>query len=265
MVSETHAQDAQVLLAHILRKSRAWVLTHPEYELDREEEDKLDRALEELRQGRPLPYVLGSWEFYGLEFQITTDVLIPRPETELLVKRAIDWLKEHTEKRWAADIGTGCGCIAVALAYQVRDLHLTASDISNAALKLAKFNAWRHDVNDRIDFILADLLPPVSRAYDLICANLPYIPTDTLSTLKVFEREPSLALDGGVEGLTFIRRLLEQSRHQISPGGSILLEIEASQGAQVKELAENLFPHNRVQVWTDLAGHERLLEINLII
>lgn len=262
--SDTHLLDAHVLLAQILKKNRAWIMAHAEYELNIEEVDKLDHALDELKQGTPLPYVLGTWEFYGLDFLLTPDVLIPRPETELLVGRAIDWLKEHAERRWAADVGTGCGCIAVALAYRIGDLRITASDISMAALKLARFNGWRHEVKNRIDFIQADLLPPVSKAYDLICANLPYIPTETMKGLEVFGREPSLALDGGVDGLDYIRRLLEESLHRIAPGGSMLLEIEASQGAQARQLAEKTFPAGSVQVRTDFAGHERLLEINLI-
>jgi release factor glutamine methyltransferase len=205
-----------------------------------------------------LPYVLGSWEFYGLDFKITPDVLIPRPETELLVGKAIDWLRAHPGQRWGADVGTGSGCIAVTLAQQVEDLRLTASDISYAALRVAKFNAWRYELMDRIHFLQVDLLPPVSKAFDLICANLPYIPTATLRTLSVSKREPSIALDGGEDGLDLIKRLLEESRHKIAPGGSMLLEIEASQGSRGKELAEKLFPEGRAQVWADLAGHERL-------
>jgi release factor glutamine methyltransferase len=263
-VSETHLLDAQVLLAHILGKPRAWILAHPEQQLHPEDEGELERALDELMRGISLPYVIGSWEFYGLVFQLTQDVLIPRPETELLVEKAIGWLNAHPQRRWATDVGTGSGCIAITLAHRVRDLTLTASDISSAAVRLALVNAIRHDVHSRIHFLQADLLPPINRPYDLICANLPYIPTDTLMDLKIFGREPTLALDGGADGLTIIRRLLEECRNQIAPGGCILLEIEASQGSLVRKLAEKLFPTGQIQIWTDLEGRERLLEINMI-
>jgi release factor glutamine methyltransferase len=263
-VSATYRLDAQVLLAHVLEKPRAWILAHPEHQLSAEDNGKLNRALQELRQGVPLPYVIGHWEFFGLDFQVPPDVLIPRPETELLVEKAIEWLNAHPERRWAVDVGTGSGCIAVALATRVEDLTITASDISHSAVKIAHLNAMKQGVRSRIHLLQANLLPPISTAFDLICANLPYIPSDTLRTLEIHGREPRLALDGGMDGLDMIRRLLEESRYQISPGGCMLLEIEASQGMIVRELATRLFPDGDVRIWPDLAGHERLLEINMI-
>lgn len=263
-VSETHLLDAQVLLAHILGKPRIWVLAHPEYPLTTGESEKLHHALRKLKQGIPLPYIIEHWEFYGLDFQLTTDVLIPRPETELLVEKALQWLQEHPERRWAVDIGTGSGNIAVTLATIVDNLTIVATDISQAALCVAQSNAKQHGVFSQIHFVQADLLPPTSVAFDLICANLPYVPTNTLRTLTVFGREPSLALEGGVDGLDLIRSLLKESLHRISPGGCLYLEIETTQGKSVKDLAEGFFPDGDVRVWSDLAGHERLLEIRLM-
>jgi release factor glutamine methyltransferase len=263
-ISDTPVLDTQVLLAHILGKTRSWVLAHPEHQLIPQEIKEFYKALKELESGIPLPYVLGSWEFFSLEFKLTPDVLIPRPETELLVEQAIDWLHEHPGRRRGVDVGTGSGCIAVTLAHEVSDLALAASDISMQALRVAQVNASRHQVNERIQFIQADLLPHTSKGYDLICANLPYIPTSTLKKLKVYGREPSQALDGGADGLDIISRLLEQSRSQLVPGGILLLEIEAAQGEATMALAERLFPGAQVELSADLAGHDRILAIKMI-
>ena len=200
-ISETPLLDTQVLLAHILGKTRSWVLAHPEQQLSPQEIEEFNRSIKKLKEGIPLPYVLGQWEFFGLEFTLTPDVLIPRPETELLVEQAIDWLYANPERRWAADVGTGSGCIAVTLAHKIEDLKLTAGDISMEALRVAITNAMRHSVEQRIHFVQADLTPPSENPYDLICANLPYIPSSELIKLQVFGREPSLALDGGRDGL----------------------------------------------------------------
>lgn len=262
--SDTYLLDAQVLLAHMLVQPRTWILAHPEYQLSSEENGKLEQALEELLRGIPLPYILGHWEFYGLDFNLKPDVLIPRPETELLVEKAIQWLNDHPERRWVADVGTGSGCIAVALTTHVKDLTIIASDISFTALGVAHSNAVRHGVRSRIHLLQANLLPPGYKNYDLICANLPYIPSDTLKNLEIYGHEPTHALDGGVDGLSLIRRLLEESRYFISPGGMMLLEFEASQGILLRKLAGTLYPDGEIKVWSDLAGHERLLEINII-
>lgn len=256
--------DTQVLLAHILESTRSWVLAHPEHQLTPHDKKEFYQALKELEDGIPLPYVLGAWEFFGLEFKLTPDVLIPRPETELLVEKAIDWLQAHPGLSWGVDVGTGSGCIAVTLAHEVSNLALVASDISMAALRVAQLNARRHMVDARIQFVQANLLPNTGKRYDLICANLPYIPTSTLRELKVYGREPSLALDGGADGLEIISQLLEQSRSQLAPGGILLIEIEATQGEAVMTLAERVFPCAQVELSADFAGHDRFLTIKMI-
>jgi release factor glutamine methyltransferase len=226
--------------------------------------------------------VLGRWEFFGLDFVVTPDVLIPRPETELLVEQALEWWRNSkseirnallcrnpkSEIRNALDVGTGSGCIAIALAVHVPELHITATDISSAALVVARANAQKHGVADRIQFLQADLLNvPRSTCHvercDLIVANLPYIPTGTLKTLEVYGKEPSLALDGGPDGLAFIRRLLQDAPGHLTPGGRVLLEIEASQGEAVRTLGRTIFPDAEVDILPDLAGHDRVLRIQL--
>jgi release factor glutamine methyltransferase len=217
--------------------------------------------------------VLGCWEFYGLELIVSPEVLIPRPETESLVETALGWLRRPGSAiRKCVDIGTGSGCIAIALALNAPNLVLTATDISSTALAIAHANAHKLHVLDRIHFVEADLLASpalVAQRFDLLVANLPYIPTWTLHQLEVFDHEPSLALDGGPDGLAVIRRLLETAPAHLAEGGALLLEIEASQGKSALALAraafpKSAFPYADIQVLPDLAGKDRLLAIQAV-
>ena len=268
-ISDTPALDASVLLAHILNKPRTWVMAHPEFVLTTEQQNQLNKSLTLLESGEPFPYVLGHWEFFGLDFDITPDVLIPRPETELLVEKAIVWLQESPMRRKVADIGTGSGAIAISIAVNVPDTQILATDISSKALDVAKQNAQKFDVQNRIEFVRCDLLPPKSASlsteqqFDLICANLPYIPTETLYSLPIYGREPTLALDGGADGLDSIRRFLKLIPEWLAPHSLILLEIEARRGIQAQNLASDLFPQAEIRLHQDLTGHDRLLEIML--
>ncbi len=267
-LSETPALDAQVLLAHLLGVPRSRILAHPDENLSAEHELALERAVQRLEGGEALPYVIGHWEFYGLDFTLTPDVLIPRPETELLVERGLAWLGAHPGWRRAADIGTGSGCIAVTLAATVPDLQILASDISVAALGVARTNAQKHGVESRIQFVPADLLDISPSTFDLnpfnlIVANLPYIPSPRLQSLDVAQREPGLALDGGADGLEPIKRLLKDAPAVLAPGGLLLLEIDEMQGEAVRQLAVRSFPKAQIEVMRDLAGSERLVEIRL--
>lgn len=276
-VSDTPGLDAQVLLAYALGKPRAWLLAHPEVALTPAQSDFFESLLTRLEQGEPLPYVLGQWEFYGLDFTVTPAVLIPRPETELLVEQALGWLHQHPQRRLAADAGTGSGCIAVTLAVHIPDLQVIATDISSTALAVARANAEKHRVAERLHFVQSDLLSclatvtirekntglqsTTSKPFDLICANLPYIPSSTLHQLEVFGKEPATALDGGLDGLDLLRRFLPQARERLATNGFILIEMEASQGEAMQILAQRTFPRSTVQVLPDLAGHDRLVSI----
>ncbi|MFN8413708.1 MAG: HemK family protein methyltransferase [Anaerolineales bacterium] len=161
-----------------------------------------------------------------------------------------------------ADIGTGSGAIAVTLATQVPNLHILATDISPAALDIAKGNAKKFKVEKQIEFVECDLLPANPRApIHLLCANLPYIPTETLHGLPIYGREPTLALDGGPDGLDLYRKLLKQITNRIAEEYLILLEIENTQGQSASNLASQFFPKANVQIHQDLAGHDRLIEI----
>ncbi len=263
--SKTPTLDAQVLLAHITGKNRAWLLAHPETALTPAQQNALGSAVSRLKAGEPLPYVLGHWEFYGLNFTINAHTLIPRPETELMVEQALEWLQAHPGRRRAADIGTGSGCVAVSLAVNIPDLQITATDISPAALEVARSNAEKHNVEDRVQFKHADLLPANLATCSLICANLPYIPTKTLEGLSVFGREPTLALEGGPDGLSLIRRLLPQAVQNLSSSDLLLLEIENTQGEAALNLAREFFPEARIDLLPDLAGHDRLIRIETFV
>ncbi len=273
--SDTPQLDAQVLLAHIFEKSRTWLLAHTGSAPDVKRAARLEKLVRRLERGEPLPYVLGHWEFFGLDFDITRDVLIPRPETELLVERAIAWMQLSATSspngggRMVADIGTGSGCIAVSLAKNLPDIHVLATDISPAALKIARRNAKRFHVLSQIDFLTCDILPQhvrshaSARHFDLLCANLPYIPTAKLQGLPIYTREPTLALDGGPDGLAPFRKLFSLVPEWMAAGSRILLEVESTRGAAVLSLAYDAFTAASFHLHQDLAGRDRLLEIQL--
>ncbi len=272
-VTDSPDLDAQVLLAHLTGKPRTWLAAHPDSPLSDLELASAREAVSKLIAGTPLPYILGHWEFFGLDFEITPDVLIPRPETELLVEQALLWLQSRPATNFsslrAADVGTGSGCIAVSLAHHVRDLRVLATDLSLPALEVARHNALRHNVANRVDFVQCDLLPPhpaplpTESHFDVICANLPYIPTKTLEHLPIFGREPTLALNGGNDGLDPIRHLLKIAPEWLAPDGLILLEIEAGQGMAAVSLAYDSFDKATINLRRDLAGKERLVAIRL--
>ncbi len=261
--SETAALDAQTLLAAVLHRGRAWLLAHPEARLTPRQHRRLNRACTQLAQGVPLPYVLGYWHFYGRQFAVTPAVLIPRPETETLVELALAWLRQHPTRRRIADVGTGSGILAVTLAAEIADARITATDISPAALAVARDNARRHRVDERIAWVETDVLTALTGTFDLIVTNPPYIPTEALNALPVARHEPREALDGGADGLAVIRRVLAQARPRLAAGGLLLMEIAADQGQTARALASNAFPQTTVRVHPDLAGRDRVLAIAL--
>jgi release factor glutamine methyltransferase len=266
-ISDTPALDASVLIAHVIGKPRTWVMAHPELILTAKQHDHLNDSLARLESGEPFPYVLGHWEFFGMDFDITPDVLIPRPETELLVEKAIVWMQESKVRRTVADVGTGSGVIAVSIAMNIPNAHILATDISHQALIVAENNARKFNVADRIDFVQCDILPlhpkslPTEDHFDLLCANLPYIPTKTLHKLPIYGREPTLALDGGDDGLDLFRKLMSVAPEWMAPNSLILLEIEATLSVQALNLACDMFSRAEIHLHKDLTGRDRLLEI----
>lgn len=252
---------AEALLAHVLGISRSQLLARLERGLSEPDQARFIEMVERAAVGEPLAYLTGHREFLGLDFEVTADVLVPRPETELLVEQALRWLGDRPCH--VIDVGTGSGIIAVSIAVNHRQARVTAIDRSPAALRVARLNAERHGVTARIRFLEQDLLDPAGSLdpADLICANLPYIPGDDLAALAVSRHEPRLALDGGPDGLDLIRRLIVQSPAWLTPSGALLLEIEARQSPAVAALAASALPGAHVQVLRDLAGLDRVVVV----
>ncbi|MCP4517418.1 MAG: peptide chain release factor N(5)-glutamine methyltransferase [Delftia sp.] len=254
--------EAGLLLAHVLGISRAGLYTYPERPLPEQQLTAYQALLNRRALGEPLPYLSGHIEFYGLDIAVNQHVLIPRPETETLVDLALARHPPPASRLSSlADVGTGSGCIAIALAVHAPHARIYALDLSPDALAVARANAQRHKVAQRITFIQSDLLAALPEPVDLIVSNPPYIAAGEWAALprEVREHEPQLALDGGPDGLDVIRELLEQARDNVRPGGALLVEIGAGQGAAATRLARQIFSTASVSLQADLAGRDRVL------
>ena len=259
---------AEALLAHVLRFDRAQLLARPEKPLSIDLLSRYHTLVARCESGEPLAYVIGHREFYALDFVVDPRVLIPRPDTELLVETAIRLAHARPPAQdgeyTIADVGTGSGAIAVALAVHLSFARIIATDVSPGAIAVASQNARRHGVAGRITFKVGNLLEPIERPVDLLAANLPYVRTGEWRHLarSIRGHEPAIALDGGPDGMHLVSRLLRDAPGVMRPGGSILLEIGASQGMAAAELACDWFPGADISVATDLAGLDRVLVIH---
>jgi len=250
-----------LLLSHILQRPRTFLLAHPEAQLTAEWALDYAGLVARRAAGEPLPYITGHSPFFGLEFTVTPDVLIPRPETELLVEHALAWLKGRPMPV-VADIGTGSGCIVVSVARQCPEARCYAIDISAAALAVARANAARHGVADRITCLEGDLLAPLPEVVDVILSNPPYVAETEWASLPISVRhEPRAALLSGVVGLDALRALLQQAPPRLQPGGALFVEIGERQGDAAQALARTAFPTAHIQILPDLAGKARLLTV----
>jgi len=278
--SETPRLDAELLLAHVLGWGRARLLVEGRLGLT-DAQATVFRDLVKRRSAlEPVAYLIGHKEFYGIDFTIDQRVLMPRPETELLVELALGFARRTpNDKRRnldsaglrrssfvvrplsIADIGTGSGAIAVALALHVPEARIDAIDISPDALALARQNVDRHGLAERVRLLQGDLLDPLATSVDLIVSNPPYTILAEIDQ-GVRRYEPHQALDGGADGLELYRRLLNQAPAKLRPGGAVLLEIGATQAAAVMDLAQRAFPNATVSVHRDLAGLDRVVVID---
>ncbi len=239
-------RDAGSLAAHILGRDRSFILSHADDAMNRDQLKAFRLCIELRAQGQPVQYITGLQEFFGLDFEVTSDVLIPRPETELLVETALKLTSASDDALFICDVGTGSGCIAIALLHELPQARAVAIDNSPAAIAVAKRNAARHSVIERVDFIVADCFAglfqgnPRRSSFDLIVSNPPYVAEPALLGLQkeVRDFEPRGALVAGADGLSVIRRLLLEAGSFLKKGGHFLFEIGFDQGAAVEQLID---------------------------
>lgn len=261
--------EARLLMEEALGVSRAWVMAHPEAEVPPDRRLLFLNGVSRRAALEPVAYVVGHKEFYGLDLEVAPDVLIPRPETELLVEMALSesrrLLAAKGRDLLAVDLGTGSGAVAVALAVHQPRLKLLAVDSSASALAVARGNAALHRVAARIEFRHGDLLKGARGPFDLVVGNLPYIPSDEIERLMpdVSWYEPRAALDGGPDGTAPTRRALRQAADRVDRPAALLFEIGDGQGPALAELARRLYPDGIVQVARDYSGFERILSVRL--
>jgi release factor glutamine methyltransferase len=236
--AERALRDAEVLMMHVLAKDRAWILSHWHDAIDTHCSIPYRTVIERRRAGEPIQYITGEAEFHGLPFRVTRDVLIPRPETEHVVEKVLELAAAFTAPR-IVDVGTGSGAIAVALAAKLPHALVTAVDLSPAALEVARENAARNAVAERVQFMHGDLLAPVlGETFDIVVSNPPYVAESDRASLSVEVREfePEQALFAGADGLGIYRRLIPEAPAALSRGGFLVLEIGYGQDAAVREL-----------------------------
>jgi release factor glutamine methyltransferase len=276
--SETPRLDAELLLGHAVGVDRTGLAAHPEAAVGPAAAATYEAGITRRAAGEPVAYIRGLKEFFGLAFSVDRRALIPRPETELLVELGLAELARRLTERprpigtppvRVADVGTGSGAVAVSIAVTLRrrgsldEVDCLLTDASPDALQLARENAVAHGTADRLRFEVADLLPAGEERFDIVLANLPYIPSTAIPGLPVAASfEPREALDGGPDGLAVIARLLERLPGVLAPGGTCLLEIGSDQVAAMIECAGRLIPGWALRIEHDLSGGPRVVRID---
>jgi release factor glutamine methyltransferase len=260
--------EAELLLGHVLGMSKTQLYMEPEKRLTSAKTKHLWKLVQRCLDHEPVAYILGHCEFYGIDFSIDSCTFIPRPETELLVEQVVELVHRisHQGKQIAiADVGTGCGAIAVSLALALPQAKIYATDISASALRVAGMNCRRHAVSSQVELLQGNLLEPLSQPVDMIVANLPYIKDCEFKDLspEIRQFEPTTALAGGRDGLDTIRQMLEQMSGKLGHGGSFLLEIGQGQGRMVTSLIKRYFPQASIELISDLGGIERVVKVGL--
>jgi release factor glutamine methyltransferase len=251
--------NAETLMKFTLGCDRAYLYAHPERALTPDELERYQTAIGERAAGKPSQYITGHQEFWGLDFLVTPAVLIPRPETEHVIEMVLDLVREQdTRAPRIVDVGTGSGCIALALAHELPDAHLEASDISAAALEMARANAARLNLDRRVRFYHGDVLEAATGEFDFVVSNPPYVPRSAPEKVQkqVFDHEPHTAVFGGESGMEVYQRLVPQAQERLRSGGWLVVEIGFSQLSEVREL---LGGWSEVRVKEDLQGIPRVV------
>ena len=254
--------EAELLLRHTLKIDRAQLLSEPDCELKQRHVDTYKTFIKRRIKGEPSAYITGHREFFCLDFYVDKHVLIPRPETELLVEQAILHAKNYRNPV-IVDVGTGSGVIAVSLAKNLPDAEIFAVDISKAVLKVAGRNCLTHGVEHKVKLLRGDLLEPVPVQVDIIVANLPYVLTADVPQVNTFGFEPALALDGGTDGLDVVKRLCWQTKEHIRQGGCLLLEIGMGQNQKTSDILLELYPAADIEILSDLSDIPRVVCLTL--
>ena len=257
--------EAEVMIMNLLRVPRHRIYAFQEEEVPQEAGEALARVMERRLKREPLAYILGRKEFYGVELLVRPQVMVPRPETEMLAEQALfmSLTRVETGDIVIAEAGVGCGAISIVLAIHLPSARIFATDLSTDALEVARFNVRQHNVADRVTLLHGDLLEPVPEPVDIIVANLPYVRSEVIEQLEPeVQQEPREALDGGPDGLTVIRRLLEQAPGKLKEGGGILLEVDPEQVGLLRAEVERLFPGATITTEQDLAHMDRIFVVD---
>jgi len=258
--------DAEILLSYVIKKNKTFLYSHPEYQLTPTQSNKFKKLIQRRQQGEPVAYLIGHKEFYGLDFTVNKQVLIPRPETELIVETILKNKKIKT----IADIGTGSGAIAISLAKNNSQLKIYATDISGQALRVAKKNALRYKINRQVIFKKGNLLKALKNIkLDAICANLPYLdaklkytPINKPASIGL-KFEPTIALYSQHNGLAAYHQLIIQTSQLKHRPSYIYLEIGQHQTNQIKKIIRQYLPKAKISIKKDLAGLNRLIVLSL--
>lgn len=256
--------EAEVLLRHATGLSRAQLYASLTDEIDPAAQQRFEAAIAERTTRKPLAYITGTREFYRLEFRVTPDVLIPRPESELLVDAALDHMRQaRIRSPQVADVGAGSGAVGIALAKHRRGVSLICSDVSRDALLVARDNAQRLLKRPRASFVQGDLLTPLPGPFHCVVANLPYIPEERLDELEpeVAEHEPRVALTPGTRGTELILRLITQLPSRLHPNGLAVLEVDPGQESAIADAARQMLPNAEITILNDISEQPRAVRI----
>ena len=255
--SESARLDAEVMLARSLGLRRLDLYLQFDRPLSESELSTYRAQVARRAHGEPVAYVVGHKEFMALDFEVTPAVLVPNPDTEVLVQVAVACAREAGRPLRVADVGTGSGCIAVAIAHYAPDVEVWAGDLSSQALEVAARNVARHELEQRVHLVCGDLMEPLPGTFDLVCANLPYVAAGAALPVEVLS-QPGVALYAGRDGAELVSRLLEAAPARLNPGGRVLVEVDPSILTPVLEVADRQYGGRRIH--RDLGGHERVLE-----
>jgi release factor glutamine methyltransferase len=255
--SDSARLDAEVLLAQALGLRRLDLYLQFDRPLSDDELSRYRGLIAKRAHGDPVAYLVGHKEFMALDFEVTPAVLVPNPDTEVLVQRAVSIARQANDPLRVADIGTGSGCIAIAIAHYAPAVEVWASDVSREALEVASRNVARHSLHERVHLACGDLLDPLPGQFDLVCANLPYIAPGAELPAEV-TTQPAVALYANEKGAALVLRLLEAAPARLKPGGRLLVEVSPAIVGAVTEAAARVFSHHETH--RDLGGHERVME-----